>query len=78
MDGKSGIVRFNNGIRDFWRGDDGESSHHSIGVFFTDFADQESSHTSTGTSTERMCYLEALKTVTSFGFTSHNVQNLIN
>jgi hypothetical protein len=78
VDGQGGIVWLDDGVGDFGGGNDGEGSHHSIGVFFADFADQESSHSSTGTSTERMCYLEALETITSLGFASNNVQYLIN
>ena len=78
VDGEGGIVRLNDGIGHLWRWNDRECSHHSIGVFFANFADQKSSHTSTGTSTERVRYLETLETVTSLGFASNNIQYLIN
>jgi len=74
---EGGIIRFDDGVGDLWGGDNGECGHHSIWVFFADFADQEGAHTSTSTTTERMCYLEALETVASFGFASNNVQDLI-
>ena len=78
VDGEGGVVRLNDRIGDLWRWNDGECSHHSVGVFFANLADQESTHTSTGTSTERMRYLETLETVTSLGFASNNIQYLIN
>ena len=77
MDREGSIVWFDDGIRNFRGWDDGERRHHSIGIFFTDFADQESSHTGTGTTPKGVRYLEPLETVTSFGFTSNNVENLI-
>jgi len=40
MDGESGVVRFNDGIRDLGGWEDGESFHNSIGVFFSDFGDE--------------------------------------
>jgi len=78
VNGESSIVRLDNGIRNFWRRNDGECRHHSIGILFTDFAEQKSTHTSTSTSTKRVCNLETLETIASFGFASNNIQNLIN
>jgi len=49
VDGQSGVVWFDDGVRDFWRWDDGESVHDPVWVFFSDFGDQESSHTGSGT-----------------------------
>lgn len=77
MDGESGVVGFNNGVGYLWRWDNGERGHHSIGVFFADFADEKSSHTGSGTSTERVRYLETLEAITSFGFASDDIQNLV-
>jgi len=39
MDGEGGVVRFYDGIGYFGRGDNGESFHDSIGIFFSDFGD---------------------------------------
>ena len=36
MDGEGGVVGLNDGIRDLGGGHDGESAHHSVGVFFSD------------------------------------------
>ena len=78
VDGEGGVIRLDDSIGDLWRRNDGKCSHHSIGVFFADLADQESTHTGTGTSTERVRYLETLETVTSLGFASNNIQHLVN
>jgi len=77
VNGESSVIGFNDRIRNLGGWDDGEGGHHSIRVFFANFADEKSSHTSTGTTTERVCYLETLKTITSLGFTSNDIQNLI-
>jgi hypothetical protein len=77
MDREGGVVGLDDGIGHFGRWDDREGGHHPIRVFFANFADQEGSHTGTGTSTERVCYLETLETVASFGFASNNIQNLV-
>lgn len=77
MDRESSIIGFDDGIRYFGGWNNGESGHHSIRVFFADFADQEGTHTSTGTSTERVCYLKALKAITSLGFASNDIQDLV-
>jgi hypothetical protein len=75
MDRQSGVVRFNNGIRYFRRGNNGESFHNSIGVFFSNFGDQKSSHTRSGTTTQGVSDLETLKAITTFSFFSNDVQN---
>jgi hypothetical protein len=75
MDRQSGVVRFNDGIRYFRRGDNGESFHDSVGVFFSDLGDQKSSHTGTGTTTQGVGDLETLKAVASFSFFSDDIQD---
>ena len=77
MDREGGVVGLDDGIRHFGRWDDRKGSHHPIRVFFANFANQEGAHTGTGTSTERVCYLETLETVASLGFASNNIQNLV-
>jgi len=77
MNRESRIVRFDHGIRNLWRRNNGEGRHHSIGVLLANLAEQKSTHTRTRASTKRMSDLETLKTLTSFGFTSNNIQNLI-
>merc|ERR1711988_533652 len=70
MDRQGSIVWLENGIRDLWRWENGESFHDSVWVFFSDLGDQESSHTGTGTTTEGVADLETLKAVTAFSFLS--------
>ena len=51
MDGKSSVIWFNNGIRDLWRWENGESFHNSVRIFFSDFRDKECTHTRSSTTT---------------------------
>ena len=74
MDGESSIIRFDNSIRDFWGWENGEGFHNSIGVFFSDFGDKESSHTRTSTTTERVGDLETLEAIATFSFFSDNIE----
>jgi len=60
MDGKGSIVWFNDGIRDFGRGEDGEGFHNSVGVFFSDLGDQKGTHTRSSTTSEGVSDLETL------------------
>jgi len=75
MDGKGGVVRFNDGVGDLGGGDNGEGNHHSVGVFFSDLGDKEGSHSGTGSSSEGVGDLESLEAVASFGFFSDNVED---
>jgi hypothetical protein len=58
-----------------WRGNDGESAHHPVGVFLPDLRDQECTHTGTSTTTKRVGDLETLQAVGGFGFTSNDIKN---
>jgi hypothetical protein len=78
MDGKGGIVWFNNGIRDFGGWDNWESFHDSVGVFFSDFGDKESSHSRSSSSSEGVGDLESLEAITSFGFFSADIEDGVN
>lgn len=73
MDGKSAVVWFNDSIRYLGGRNDGESFHNSIGIFFSDLGDQESSHSGSGTSSQRVDDLESLKAITSFSFLSDHI-----
>jgi len=75
MDGKGGVVWLNNGIRDFWGWEDGESFHDSVWVFFSDFGDQESTHTGTGTTTKGVGDLETLQAIAAFGLFSDDIED---
>ena len=65
-------------LADLGGGDDGEGTHHSVGVFLPDLRDQKCTHTSTGTTTKRVSDLETLETVGSLGLSSDNIQNRVN
>lgn len=78
MDGESGVVRLNDSVRDLGRGNDGESGHHSVGELLTDLGDQQSTHTGTGTTTERVGDLETLEAVAAFGLTTDDIEDLVN
>ena len=56
-------------------GDDREGVHNSVGVLFSDFGDEKSSHTGASSATERVRQLKSLKAVAGFGFFSDNVEN---
>lgn len=77
MDGQGGVVRLNDGVRDLGGGHNGEGSHHTVGELLTDLGDQESTHTGTGTTTERVGDLEALKAVAALSLAADNVKNLV-
>jgi hypothetical protein len=75
MDGEGSVVGFNDGIRDFGRGEDRESFHDSVGVFFSDLGDQEGTHTGTSTTTEGVGDLETLEAITTFSFLSDDIED---
>jgi hypothetical protein len=73
MDRESGVVWLNDGVGDLWGWDDRESFHNSIWVFFSDLGDQESSHSGSSASSQRVGDLESLKAVASLSFLSDNL-----
>jgi hypothetical protein len=77
MDGESSIVRLDNGIRDLGGWHNREGSHHTVGEFLTDLGDQERTHTSTSSTSERMGDLETLETVAALSLTTNNIQDLV-
>ena len=52
MDGKGGVVRLDNGVRNLGGWADREGGHDPVGVFLPDFGDKECSHSGSGTSSE--------------------------
>ena len=75
MDGEGGIVRLDDRIGDFWRGDNGKGVHDSVWVFLTDLGDQEGAHTGTSTTSKGVCKLESLKNIFNkliFGVTNND------
>jgi hypothetical protein len=77
VDGKGGVVRLNDGVRDLGRGQDGERGHHAVGELLADLADQKRSHTGTGTTTEGVGDLETLEAVAALSLTTDNVEDLV-
>ena len=77
MDGKSGVVRLDNGVGDLGRGDNGESGHHTVGELLTNLGDEERTHTGTGTTTERVGDLETLEAVTALGLMTDDIEDLV-
>jgi len=75
MDREGGIVGFDDGVGHFGGGDDREGFHDSVGIFFSDLGDQESTHTGSGTTTQGVGDLESLETVTTFSFFSDDIQD---
>jgi hypothetical protein len=75
MDREGSVVGFNNGIGDLGGWHDGEGAHHSVGVFFSDLGDEESSHTGSGTTTEGVGDLETLEAIATFGFFTDNIED---
>ena len=78
MDGEGSVVRLDDSVRDLRGGNDGEGSHHAVWEFLADLGDEQGTHTSTGTTAERVGDLEALKAVAALGFAANDIKNLIN
>jgi hypothetical protein len=77
VDRQGSVVRFDNGIRHLGGREDGKGSHHSVGVFFTDLGDQESTHTRTSTTTHRVSDLETLEAVARLSLFADNVEDRV-
>jgi hypothetical protein len=77
VNGQSGVVGLNDGVRHLGGRHHGESSHHTVGEFLTDLGDQKGTHTGTGTTTERVGNLEALEAVTGLSLTTDDIDNLV-
>jgi hypothetical protein len=78
MDWKGGVVGLNDGVRDLGGWHNGEGSHDSVGVLFTDLGDKEGAHTWTGTTTEGVGDLETLEAVATFSFLTDDVEDWVN
>ena len=75
MDGKSGVVWLNDGIRHLGGWHDGESGHDSIWILFSDLGDEEGSHTRSSSTTEGVGDLESLEAIATFGFLSDDIKD---
>lgn len=66
-----------NGLQYLRRRNNAESSHDSIGIFFANFGNQESPHSRSSSTTQRMCQLEPLEAIAPFRFLSYNIQHRV-
>jgi hypothetical protein len=71
------VVRLNYGVGDLRGGDDGEGTHHTVGELLTDLRDKESTHTRTGSTTERVGNLETLEAIASLSLLADDVEDVI-
>lgn len=78
MHGQGGVVGLDDSVGHLGGWHDGEGAHDSVGVFFSDFGDQEGSHTGAGTTSEGVGDLESLKAVAALSFLSYDIQNGVN
>jgi hypothetical protein len=77
VNGEGSVVRLNDSVGNLGGGNNGEGRHHTVGELLTDLGDQKSTHTGTGTTTERVGDLEALEAVTAFSLTTDDIDNLV-
>jgi len=75
MDGEGGVVGLDDGVGDLGGGHDGEGSHDSVGVLFTDLGDEEGSHAGAGTTTEGVGDLEALEAIATLSLLTDDVED---
>ena len=66
MDWQCSIVRLHNGVWYFWWWYDTECVHNPVRVFFSNFRNKKRSHARASTTTQGVCELKALKTITAF------------
>ena len=60
-----------------WRYDR-EGVHDSVGVLLSDLGNQEGAHPRASSTTQRVCQLKSLKTVTALCFFPHHIKNRVN
>merc|ERR1719445_535481 len=77
VDGEGGVVGLHHGVRDLGGGDHGVAVHDPVGELFPDLGDEEGSHSRPGPTSQRMSQLESLKTVTTLGLLSDNIENTV-
>ena len=58
-------------------GDDGEGVHDSVGVFLTDFGDEERAHAAAGAAAQRVGQLEPLQAVARLRLLPDDVQDRV-
>jgi len=77
VDRQCRVIRLDHRIADLGRRHDREGRHHAVGKLFADLADEQCAHAGAGAAAERVRDLEALQAVAAFGFTAHDVENLV-
>lgn len=77
VDGEGGVVGLDDGVGHLGGWHDGEGGHHSVREFLADLGNQQSSHTGSGTTTQRVGDLEALEAVAAFGLTADHVEDVV-
>lgn len=75
--GESRVVGLDNRVGHLRGRHNGECGHHSVWVFLPNFRDEESSHTCTSTTSERVRDLESLETIASLCFSSDDVEDRV-
>ena len=75
---QGGVVRLDNGIGDLGGRNNGEGTHHTIGVLLTNLGEEECSQTRTGSTTKRVSQLETLEAVASLSFLPDDLQDVLN
>ncbi len=58
-----------------WGRDDGEGTHHPVGVLLSDLGDEEGTHACTGTTAEGVSNLETLEAVGRLSLTADDIED---
>ena len=74
MDRQCGVVRLNNGIRYFGGWYNAECVHDSVGIFFPDLRNEQSSHSRAGSAAQRVRELKALKAIAALSFFADDIE----
>merc|ERR1712157_269308 len=75
MEGQDRVVGLDDGIRHLRGRNDGVRAHDSVRVLLTGLGDQKCSHTGSGTTTEGVDELEALKAIASLSLLTNDIQD---
>ena len=78
MHGQSGIVRLDDRVAYFWRRHNAKRVHNTIGIFFSNFRDQQSAHATASAAAQRMRQLKALQAIARFSFLAYDVKHRVN
>ncbi len=75
--GERRVVGLDDGVGHLRRRHHRERVHDPVGVLLADLGDEEGSHPRPGATTQGMCELEALQTVTGLGLLAHHIENRV-